>query len=99
MHATTTPSQPGSDKWIAERKQGIGAKEEKRADDIRLFVEDRDTLLINGTFSATSKTSRVGSRFDTKRFERDQPENYRQYLTPTIGPRRFLLKGEDHGAS
>jgi putative phage-type endonuclease len=77
----------------------LTVKEEKLTDDIKLFLADRDTLLVKGTVCATWKTTRDGSRFDTKRFERDQPETYRQYLTPTIGPRRFLLKGEDHGAS
>jgi hypothetical protein len=72
----------------------LAAEEEKLQGEIKLFLADRDTLLLGGKAVATWKTSKDGSRFDVKRFERDQPEIYRQYLTPTVGTRRFLLKGD-----
>jgi putative phage-type endonuclease len=79
--------------------QPLAEREEKLISDIKLFMADRDALLVGGSIVATWKTPKDGSRFDVKRFERDQPETYRQYLTPTVRARRFLLKGEDHGIS
>ena len=70
----------------------LEAKEAKLIDDIKLFLGEKDSLLIGDVQKITWKTSADSTRFDAKRFQEEQPELAKKYLTQSAGSRRFLVK-------
>jgi putative phage-type endonuclease len=69
-------------------------KEEALISDIKLFLGEKDTLLIESKPMVSWKSSKSGTRFDAARFQRERPEIAKEYLIQTEGSRRFLIKGE-----
>lgn len=74
-------------------------KQKKEAEDtIKTFMADADTLCLPGTKEATPsiiatwKTAKDTLKFDEKAFSAQYPENYKMYMIPVTGSRRFLLK-------
>ena len=55
-------------------------------------VEDADTLVLGEKTLATWKSAKPSDRFDAKRFEAENPDLYRAYVSPVPGARRMLLK-------
>jgi putative phage-type endonuclease len=69
-------------------------RETKLIDDIKLFMLDREALIVDSSPVVTWKGAKGGVRFDTKRFQSDHRDLYATYLTQSQGSRRFLLKGD-----
>jgi putative phage-type endonuclease len=72
----------------------LRSRESKLIDDIKLFMLDRESLIVDRSPAVTWKTGNGALRFDTKRFQLERPEIYRQYLKQADGNRAFLIKGE-----
>lgn len=66
--------------------------EKKLIDDIKLFLGEKDSLLIGDIQKITWKTSADSVRFDNKKFQEDKPEVAKKYLMQVAGSRRFLVK-------
>jgi len=69
-------------------------REAKLTDDIKLFMRDRESLIVDQTPVVSWKTVNGSRRMDVKSFQTDHPALYAQYLTQSAPSRRFLLKGE-----
>lgn len=66
---------------------------ESLENEIKLFLGDRDTLLdANGKALVTWKQAKAPIKFDTKRFQDEQPVMYSQYCVEGMASRRFLVK-------
>ena len=76
----------------------LKTREAKLIDDIKLFMRDRESLIVDRSPVVTWKSGKEASRFDTKRFQSECPDLYRNYLKKSDGTRPFLIKGEDHAA-
>ncbi len=76
----------------ADIKQ-LEATHEELESRIKDFVQDNDTLLIGGKPALTWKQSKASTVFDKARFEAENYELYKKYLTTKTGSRRFILKG------
>lgn len=59
---------------------------------VRGFMGDADTLVLGEKTLATWKSAKPSDRFDAKRFEAENPDLYRAYVSPVPGARRMLLK-------
>lgn len=70
--------------------------EAKLIDEIKLFMADKDALIIDAQPVVTWKSAKGSVRFDTKRFQTENPELYQSFLTQTEGSRRFIIKGESN---
>lgn len=82
---------------LLEVRAAIRPLEKREAaliDDIKKFLADRDALLVQGVEVLTWRCAKDSVRFDTKRFQTEQPETYAKYLFQSPGSRRLLIKGE-----
>jgi putative phage-type endonuclease len=60
---------------------------------IKSYMKERDTLHgLNGNIIATWKNAKGAIRFDGKRFAKENPKLYEQYLKQSDLYRRFLIK-------
>jgi putative phage-type endonuclease len=59
---------------------------------IKDIMQDNDTLLIGGKPALTWKQAKPSNVFDKARFEADNYELYKKYLTTKPGSRRFIIK-------
>jgi predicted phage-related endonuclease len=60
---------------------------------VKQWMGEAAIATVDGVEAATWRTSKPSHSFDSKRFEKDQPAIYKQYLIEKAGSRRFLLKG------
>lgn len=74
----------------------LKARESKLIDDIKLFMLDREALIVDAAPVVSWKTANGGRRMDVKRFQSDHPALYAQYLTQSADSRKFLIKGESN---
>lgn len=73
--------------------KALEAQEEALQTTIQGWLADSDTLLsVDGSVLATWKQSKGSKRFDAKLFQQSMPDIYEQYVRPTEGSRRFLIK-------
>jgi predicted phage-related endonuclease len=70
-------------------------REERLTDNIKLFLRDRDTLIVDGAPACTWRTAKAACRFDTKAFQLESPDVYAKFLTQSQPSRRFLIKERD----
>lgn len=76
----------------------LTAQEKRLKDEIKMYLAEKDTLLVGGEAVVTWKTSKDSTRFDANALKREQPDIYKQYLISTPGSRRMLIKGDkDNG--
>lgn len=60
---------------------------------VKVLMGDAEMLVdVHGNTLATWKTAKDSQKFDTKRFQKEQPELYSQYIITTAGSRRFNVK-------
>lgn len=64
----------------------------KIVDMLQMVMGDAESIFIDGIPAVTWKQSKDSARFDSKRFEAEHPDLYRQYLAQQSGSRRFLVK-------
>lgn len=62
------------------------------AGNIKAIMKDAEKITLNGTPIVTWKLSAPSKRFDSKRFEQENPDLFEVYATETPGSRRFLVK-------
>lgn len=62
--------------------------------EIKREMEGVEALTLGNEQIVTWKTAKGAQRFDTKRFEQDEPTLYKKYLNQSATNRRFLIKGE-----
>lgn len=80
-------------KAIKEQYKAIEQSEETAKTIIMKELADADTLLSpSGETLVTWKQAKGIAHFDTKTFQVEQPELYKQYLKTSEGSRRFLIK-------
>lgn len=60
---------------------------------IKGAMREGEAIVCGDEVVATWKSAKGSTRFDTKRFESEHQDLYKQYLTHSAGSRRFLLKG------
>jgi putative phage-type endonuclease len=72
----------------------LEAREKKLIDDIKLFMRDRDSLIVGNATAVSWKSVNGSRRMDIKRFQTEQPALYAQYMTQSAPNRRFLINGE-----
>ena len=72
----------------------LEAVQETTEAEIKREMEEVEALTLGDEQIVTWKTAKGAMRFDKKRFEKEQPELYGQYLTQSAPSRRFLVKGE-----
>lgn len=70
----------------------LESSEKKLIDDIKLFLSEKDSLLIGDIQKITWKTAAGSTRFDAKKFQEENPEIAKKYLVQGEGSRRFLIK-------
>lgn len=73
----------------------IKNKEKKEIEErIKLKMGDAEAIVMPGTtnFLATWRSSKSSTKFDEKRFQKENAELYRTYTYEASGSRRFLLK-------
>jgi putative phage-type endonuclease len=73
-------------------------REKKLMDAIKLFMRDRETLIIGNRTGCTWKTANGSRRMDVKRFQNDHPTLDARYMTQSAPSRRFLISGETHAS-
>lgn len=62
---------------------------------LALYMKANESLMsTTGELLATFKYAKDSEKFDSKRFQKEHPELYNQYLINQKGSRRFLLKGD-----
>lgn len=73
--------------------KALEAQEDALQTTIQGWLADSDTLLsVDGSVLATWKQAKGSKRFDAKLFQQSMPDIYEQYVRPTEGSRRFLVK-------
>jgi putative phage-type endonuclease len=80
---------------LLETRNAMKPLEKQEADlidKIKVFMGEKDTLLLGGQPICTWKSAKGSMRFDTKRFQHERPELYASYLTQSEGSRRFTIK-------
>ena len=71
----------------------LEAKEEFTQAKLMAFMGDKAELVnVAGDILVTWKTAKPSKRFNSKRFEQENPKLYEQYKDETAGSRRFLVK-------
>lgn len=85
-------------KSLKPQIDNLTAQKKELEDRIKLFMEDADTLCMQGTKESNPvvlcswKSAKDSSKFDEKRFAAENPELYANYMTTVRGTRRFLVK-------
>ena len=74
------------------RKKSIEDTIKKEKRDIMSFMGEIETIDFQGIPIATWKSTKDRMKFDSKSFEKDHPELYKDYLVNMGGYRRFNLK-------
>lgn len=80
---------------LKEKQAVIDAQYEQQLMRVQAFMASAECLTNSaGEPLATWKSSKASSRLDAKALQAAHPDIYKQFLKPTAGSRRFLLKGE-----
>lgn len=66
--------------------------EERLIGDIKLFMREKDTLIIEAKSVLTWKTSKRATRLDAKRLAIEMPDIHARFLTQSEETRRFVMK-------
>jgi predicted phage-related endonuclease len=67
--------------------------EKEIKDEIAVFMKNHAVLVTHdGEELIAWRKASDSMRFDAKRFEREQPDIYKEYLKQQLGTRRFLIK-------
>ncbi len=78
---------------LRESKKSIEAKMKEFEDDTRLLMKDAESIVDkDGKAYVTYKQNKNSMKFDTKAFEKDNGELYKQYLKETTGARVLKIK-------
>lgn len=76
----------------------LTSQKKELEDAIKATMADAETIVLPGTLETnpsvlcTYKSAKDGVKFDEKRFAKEHADLYAEYMIPTIGSRRFLLK-------
>jgi hypothetical protein len=76
-------------------KYELAAVEERKAaleEKIKMCFGDAEAISYGGQTLATWKAPKPSEKFDAKAFNAEHPDLYKEFVTPTQGARRFLLK-------
>lgn len=80
---------------LKEVKEQAAALEERKTaleEKLKFAFGDAEAISYGGQTLATWKATKPGTKFDEKGFVAANPELAKQYMIPTRGTRRFLLK-------
>lgn len=77
---------------LTEEESRIKTEKEEITERMKVFMEDSEVLVFNGTQLCTYKTAKERKLFDSKTFEKDNPELAAKYMKVAKASRPFKLK-------
>jgi len=77
----------------AERKE-LEKEEKELKDEMKLYLENNDTLTDDGKILLTWKSSKSTNKLDTNALKEAHPDIYKKFTKEVEGSRRFLIKKE-----
>lgn len=79
-------------KDIKEQIAELDKKKDELEGRIKMIFEDAEAISYGGNTLATWRSSKPSMSFDAKRFEKERPEDVKDYMKEVPGTRRFIIK-------
>jgi predicted phage-related endonuclease len=99
---TSTAKAVEADEWITQLYKELTHERHIMGDtarrieglemSIKKYMEDSDTLIVDGKKAVTWKQAKPSMSFDKGRLKADDPEMFNRYMVERPGSRRFLVK-------
>jgi predicted phage-related endonuclease len=79
-------------KEVREALKPLEDEKKQIEDELKFEIADAEAIVLGSETLATYKKSKDSLKFDTKRFEAENPELAQKYSVLVPGPRRLLIK-------